>query len=1073
MRYPLSLLLALMACLLHAQDLDVFGGGGDLDEFQLDEEPVQDFELLRMSHFSELARWPHTAVVHKSWRKEGQEFHWEQVFVPSQGERLFVAPMSEHPLVNKMEVPEAGSYRIWLSYMAETKKAHPATLTLTGANQASHTFGATQLPNEPAATITRQLPLRFDSEIGKMAAQIKPVPVWEYWDLELKPGTTTLTISSDDREARLDALFITRSKSFVPSKSPVENESNLNHAWYRYRYIDPPGEQVTQVRFSSFVRYVWAHYKPGSTQQLWYSSMGKILNEAGGHDVPVAEWSGWVEVSQQVTSGGKYMTDTLTVTDPAGNEIPTGTVEVQFAWFPHEGGILKTIANPLHEAKTVYLVPVALPSGYASAVSEADAEAGVWGARDADYVGRFLTERGAVERLMVDLEREVDFGEEGSVLPSRLRLFTTCRTSPSAYDIAIPLLKRLGINWVPHLSLADKQRFGLHLEDSIYEQSGTIAAYSHDPLDPHYDDALLDKRYGTEALANKIAADPDYLQRPHWLKMGDEIGKVTSPTHINGLPDCRRAWLDYIRAAAEAAGSDASYFGAATFEDLWYDIETGAEMTLPERRLYYHNMRFIWWLTAEFYKRHSDTARTFMPNLITRCNYTPGGPMFAGTMDYSNWFALPRYQASTGHSSEDWLSAGSGYTSQAGVQTESYYAALVACGARKYNQPMDFIMVGRSGALDRKLPILVGGGIYQVYVYDWGPEYTRGAVDTWSHVFRVYAELNRGARAVGPAEDLLLDGTPDPARIAILYNRTHEIWHAGNYGVFSDRLYTWLALRHSHFPVDIILEEDITPELMAQYRVLYASGFNIERRCIEPLRAWVEGGGTLVAATGFAMHDEYGEPMPEAADLLGATQRFAGVSEGERWMPFYISGHEPFDTITVQASALTEAVEAAVVGLQSVLTPTTGNPIATYADGGVAAVHRPLGQGQVLTYGIMPGLLYANNAPRDDEGRPTTYTLDRRQLVALPAMRTLPIPDATYTEPLSEIYLRRHDDGLAVILVDFSYAPGRPATLSVKTDRQVTAVAGTLSGELTWRRNGDRIDIDLPVPDPSDVIVIR
>jgi hypothetical protein len=66
-----------------------------------------------------------------------------------------------------------------------------------------------------------------------------------------------------------------------------------------------------------------------------------------------------------------------------------------------------------------------------------------------------------------------------------------------------------------------------------------------------------------------------------------------------------------------------------------------------------------------------------------------------------------------------------------------------------------------------------------------------------------------------------------------------------------------------------------------------------------------------------------------------------------------------------------------------------------------------------------------------------------------------------------------HDSGIAVMLTDFSYAPGREATLVVRTGREVKDVVASHGGRLEWKREGDRIVIQAPVPDPVDVIVLR
>jgi hypothetical protein len=337
----------------------------------------------------------------------------------------------------------------------------------------------------------------------------------------------------------------------------------------------------------------------------------------------------------------------------------------------------------------------------------------------------------------------------------------------------------------------------------------------------------------------------------------------------------------------------------------------------------------------------------------------------------------------------------------------------------------------------------------------------------------VYPQMNYASRVVGPAEDYLLDGQRQPSPVALLYNLTSETWISGRYGVFSDRLYTYLALRHRHQRVDVVLEEDLTLERLAPYRVLYLNGLNIRREAVPVLRQWVEAGGTLVATAGSLFADEYDEPLPGAAELLGATQRLAGVSRGQSFMPTYLVEHDPIDRITVQESPVTPAVTADVIGLKCVLTPTTGKPIASYADGTCAGVWQELGKGRVLFLGIMPGLLYAQNAPRDDEGRPTTFKADRRELATAAAVRHLPPPPAEYSSPLVEVIRFDHPEAIAVVAVDFTYRAGTPGTLTVRTDRQIKEVSGTIAGKLTFRREGDAILVDFPTPNPSDVVILR
>lgn len=1066
--WPL-LLAALLCGRTPAQDLGLFDGDDEVDDLELEAEPQgpTDLEKLVHSHYAELWEWAGVRPESKREIEPDEVYHWEQTVVDGQLQtRSFVKPLDQEPITHRFTVPEAGRYRVWLGYLAETGKAHPVTLTLSGANVATHVYSAKPLPRVSPRELRRKHPIRIDSKVAADAMQFQPVVVWEYVDLDLKPGETGAAIATADLAVRLDALFISQCLTLDPSKSAAGAEGNLQHTWFRYRVSAVPAG-VQTVNMGSFVHFIWPHYIPPSTNRIWYGEMGTITAATGGLDIPAGEWSGWLMADATVTNGGDYISDTITVTNAeTDEEVAGGALQIQLAWYPHEAAVLRELSTGLFAGRARWLVPVSLHNGYRSAhVTEANPAP--WGTRDAAYVASMRTERQFLEQLLQQVNQDELLP---GVMPKRIRIFTTVRCAPDTWDVVYDLLTRTGINHFPDWPYATKKKFGLPLEDEIYQQAGTIAMHSHDPMDPVYERVLLERYYGPEALRARIDGDPDYTSRPHWLKMGDEIGKVTGATHINGLPDCRASYLAYMR---EAAGGDPAYFGIRDFDALVYRHGREPNMNRYERRIYYHNRRFIWWFTAAFYRRHTEAARTYLPNLLTRCNYTPGGPTFAGDMDKSNWLILPRLNASTAHSAEDWLSSGDSYTSQAGVQTEAYYAALVAAGARPNGQPMDFIMVGRNGELDRKMALLVGGGIEKINVYSWGPQYALGYTDSFSNVPRVYAGLNRGARALGPAEDYILDGTPAPARTAILYNRTNEIWHGDDYGVAADRIYTYLALRHAQVPADLVLEEDLTAEGLAPYRVLYLSGLNIQRARVPALRQWVADGGLLIAAAGGCLRDEYDDPIPEMAALLGATQRHAAVSRG-RWMTWYIKDHEPVDTLTLQATDRTPAAEFGVIGLKTVLTPRDdAQTLGVYPDGGIGALQRVEGQGRVLTLGFMPGLSYAQNAPRDARGKPTTYSPLRRAVIAQPALHQLGEQAVTYSEALTDVKLFTHPDALAVILVDFTYTAGTPATLTVRTDRKIQSVTGSIGGHYAFRQEGDRVIIDCPTPEALDILVLK
>lgn len=158
--------------------------------------------------------------------------------------------------------------------------------------------------------------------------------------------------------------------------------------------------------------------------------------------------------------------------------------------------------------------------------------------------------------------------------------------------------------------------------------------------------------------------------------------------------------------------------------------------------------------------------------------------------------------------------------------------------------------------------------------------------------------------------------------------------------------------------------------------------------------------------------------------------------------------------------------------MRTVLLPRGSAPVAHYADGSCAGVYREHGKGRVLLLGVMPGYLYAHNAPRDENNHPVNYTADRRELI-VKAPRSVCPPSVTHTEPLVEVARFDHEKGLAVIVTDLSYKPGSAGVLKVRTKREVKEVAASLAGRLAWRRVGDNIEVDCPVPSPVDVVILR
>jgi hypothetical protein len=81
------------------------------------------------------------------------------------------------------------------------------------------------------------------------------------------------------------------------------------------------------------------------------------------------------------------------------------------------------------------------------------------------------------------------------------------------------------------------------------------------------------------------------------------------------------------------------------------------------------------------------------------------------------------------------------------------------------------------------------------------------------------------------------------------------------------------AAFEEHVPLDLICDWDITPQSLSRYRVLFLpNAAALSDAQVEAIRAWVRGGGGLVATCETSLYDELGRPRPDfaLADLFQA-----------------------------------------------------------------------------------------------------------------------------------------------------------------------------------------------------------
>ncbi len=524
-------------------------------------------------------------------------------------------------------------------------------------------------------------------------------------------------------------------------------------------------------------------------------------------------------------------------------------------------------------------------------------------------------------------------------------------------------------------------------------------------------------------------------------------------------------------------GETPAYFGVENLEYLDYLEHKPEVMTRFNRRLYYYSQLYKYVLSADVYRHYTKAIDKYYPNAVTYANFSPASPIIEGSqhMNNSDWFQLPRQYGASMAWGSCWANHGRwGYL---GLDIVSYYGAWVECAARRHELSTGFYAVARMGGADHKIISLVSRGIDLIHLYDFGPVYSGGdQVNYWSDIPHVYSAVARGTYALGPADTIIAEGERQPRKVALLYNRTHEIWNAGPYGMQCDRALVFAALSYNQFNPDIILVEDLVAEELARYQVVLLNGFNLPTDAAAHLREWVKQGGLLIGTAGAGMLDEYNEPTNAFSDLFGAQQIYMDSSRGG-WHPGRLAGHDPITNLSLQESELTPAMEVPLIGSRVILTPQEGTSVGTYADGSCAAVSNRIGQGRTLLYGFQPGILF-----KGDAGGPAglgNYRFERSPILTTPLLEHLGTPKVSIDYPQVEMTLFEHESGLAITLNNFGYHryendDNMPETvITLRHPRQVTQVSSSFQGELQWEREGDDIIIKMHLPRSVDVVLLK
>ncbi len=971
------------------EDLDKQDKPGELDILDdLNEGKKQgDLAAMRLSHLSLIDTWQAVRPERPA-PEDKQKYHWANT-------RGTISPLGDQPISTLVQVPAKGRYRVYLRHVLTMTEKRPVTMRIVpvegdAESTLSHDYGTiVLLDGEQGKEQEAQLPIRVESQLQLNTIPDREMAAWEYWDVELDRGAYRVSLESKKPNVQVNAVFITPSLNFRPSFSPLGKDNTLQSVFMRFRPAKALPKR-TQYAVSAGLTYHWPRPTP-SGEPSWGHPIGTAAA------IPGDAWSPFINATDAVVPGpGPWSTCRVGL-----QNVREGQAEVQFAWYPHDAAVVHSLKTDIAAGQIMFRVP------HGPLYNRAPAEKPRWGVWNVEHLKGVIPEEDLVTNYFNwAREAATEMGlKEDHPRPRHLLFLSSCRVGEAHREQAAEMLARLGVNWVAGAPPKVIERFGL------------------------YDESTMTK-----------------------IKIGDEIATYTPASIINGSPLLLAEFRVYLKQQAELQGLTVTeLFGAPTLERLTCMANLPENPGRFERRLYYHSHRFCHQATIAEYAKAVKDAESKHKNAAVYNNYSPHPVFLTGdTMNGIDWFLLCRAGAQTLGWGEDWATGGSWGLGTDRTQCVTFYAAIVEASVRKKGYPSGFYVGSNCGYSAHKIFSCVSQGIDIMHLYDWGPidAWAEGS-NSWSEAQGEYKSVLIGTHALGPADEIIAKGQRERRRTAVLYNRAHEIMNHATVRLNHDWMWTFLALRSAQIPVDLIIEEDLTPKELGKYDALYLGGLNLEQRQLKVVSQWVKDGGLLIGSGGSAMYDAYNNLNPDTVELFGARQTVVAASTvtAEDSVSFAASSIYPQAKFKVSAPS----------GHRYILEPTAAQPLGKYADGSCAAVSQTVGQGRTILLGFYPGSAY------QAEGRALGPV---QPWVVKPFLKHLGRQRAEFSYPASEVTLFEHPSGLAVMLNNFTpgsvNASSEPTQLSVATDRKISEVVSALRGPLKWKRVGDRIEVETP-----------
>ena len=778
---------------------------------------------------------------------------------------LYGAKPGEGEATIEFNCPAAGNYRIWVRYLDLAAKSRGTSLNsfIVEAKQHKTAFdsadddldfsdldkkadgmGLDLLPTN--VSVDKKNSKEFDKFSLRMgeANQIKwgdswAAFVWDSMDARLGKGPCTLRVTktharrTERHQRLLDCIIITTNQAYEAQTE------DLTPVYVRF---DVPAARTNALRF--FLRSRRSDGSDFFEHVSWGTPFVKPVKPGASSE--------WIELSRYLKAGklGQYNRVTFGCCIKDRGDLRDAEYTVNLSLTPSPEGIVKTVER----------------TGLGRSVSFR-----------IDLNNREEI-RSELEESAANLMRSQAVPAIGCY-PTQFVFNTSCEIG-SCMDQTIKnelqALRNIGINRIAFSpGVAERYvsegfsrcRVGFYTWNLAERPTNSPSGVCF--LNPNIE-AIQREVERAEAIAKQY---PPSIEVVRLGSLADEPG-FNYLAHMPMCPVCQKAFPEYLKAQQVPYSvfakelDDIAMASVLTDDAQKTDVTGTLDDVMPcsdtnYPHLFYWSSRFGINTVTEFIRTCTQAAEKQNPEWLTTLNFAN---QLRSTLAGSglDWFEIFRSKAMTYGENEDYVAWVKNFqirgylmaVMRAACQTHGYHYGPLA--AYPSNTGWDVVAGGFSQ---------IGQGATYISFFNYGPHYI-SASSPCSGLQWVHDSTRHLTYATGAVEKYLFGAKVMRCDVATLLSTTSDIWNfdqsadgqtfANLYGM--ERIYLYLILRHLQASVDVLAEEDLTEELK-KYPMLLVSDSHLRRAFAQPVRDWVEAGGTLYVGANALAYDEYNQPL--------------------------------------------------------------------------------------------------------------------------------------------------------------------------------------------------------------------